>query len=84
MQTIDDIFQTFFKKFRNLNFHSHIWIRHEKRIKMSTNKPRLGSVFFEIASVIFKKVLYIFKFGTLILSPKCKALNIYALKKKCG
>ena len=33
----------FFNIFQNSNFHCHIWIWHEKCIKMSINKTSIGA-----------------------------------------
>ena len=32
-----------------VEFHDHIWNRHEKYIKISTNMPGIGALFSEIA-----------------------------------
>ena len=32
------------RKIRNLSFHCHIWIQHEKCIQMSTNKPSIAPI----------------------------------------
>ena len=36
-------------KLNNLEFHNHIWNRHEKCIEISTNMPGIGSLIREIA-----------------------------------
>ena len=41
-----NIFQ---KKFKNLIFHYHIWIQHDKCIWASINKPSIGSVVLQMA-----------------------------------
>ena len=41
--------------FLNLNFHCHICIQHEKCIQLSTNKPSIYSVVYEIAPTSLKK-----------------------------
>ena len=38
-----------FEKIVNSNFHCHIWIKYEKCIQMSTNKPTFGLVVLKIS-----------------------------------
>ena len=60
-----------FSKVSKLNCHFHIWIHHEKYIKMSTNKPSVGTVVLEIVTteISKKKKFQISCFpGALILS----------------
>ena len=70
------IVQLFSKNSQNSNFHSYIWIQHEKCIQMSTNKPSIGPVVLEIASVILSKYYQFCRFCAL----KLLARRIVSLK----
>ena len=51
----DKIFELFFKKYQNLDFHYHIWILHEKHMKMNTNTPNIDAMVLEIFPWILRK-----------------------------
>ena len=55
VQTTGKKNQTFSKNFHNSNSYCHIWIQHEKYIEMSTKKPSIGSVVFEMALEVMRK-----------------------------
>ena len=44
-------------KIWNFNCHYHIWIQHEKWVKMSINKPSIGAVVPEVAHWFWEKSL---------------------------
>ena len=65
----------FFKNVRNLYVHCHIWIHHEKCIRIITNKPSFGSVTLEILHLILRKYCQFSTFVYIaLLLPGCKAL----------
>ena len=57
MSSADDMskYWNFLKNFQKSNFYYHIWIQHEKCIQMSTNKPLIGPVVFEMSSLILRE-----------------------------
>ena len=65
-------FQTFSKFLKIKNFNCHIWIKHEKCIQMSTNKPSIGSVVLEITPTFVCLFLKNDYFSTAIQQPAGK------------
>ena len=49
MQTTGPNLPNYVKNVKIVEFHDHIWNRHEKYIKISTNMPGIGALFSEIA-----------------------------------
>ena len=52
VQTTDPNVTKFVKNVRIMEFHDHIWNHNEKRIKISTNMPGIGSLIRKIAITI--------------------------------
>ena len=57
------------------NVHCHIWMQHEKCIKMSTNKPSIGAVALD-SLLKFEEKKQISTFSDTHLKPACKTLTL--------
>ena len=69
---------TILEKNRNSNFRCHIWNQREKCIKMSTNKPSIGSEVSELEPLIWGKSFKMFTFVHNFFQPT----NIQSIKAR--
>ena len=68
MQKTGQNFQTFFKHFRNSNFHTiFAGIQHDKYTQMSRSKPSIGPVIHVLGRVIRRKYCKMTNFCSLIV-----------------